>query len=57
MQELERAGASDVYISRFKDLGLLDVQVAGETHAHTPAKSVIGTHLKRLDEAIGALKI
>jgi hypothetical protein len=57
VQELERAGANDIHISRFKDLGVLDVQIPGETEAHAHAKSVIGTHLKRLDEAIGALKI
>ncbi len=57
VQELERAGASEYYVSRFKDLGTLDVNIPGETEKHAHARSVIGTHLKRFEEAINALKI
>jgi hypothetical protein len=33
------------------------VNIPGETEEHAHARSVIGTHLKRVDEGIAALKI
>jgi hypothetical protein len=55
--ELERAGSREYHVSRFKDLGLLEVNVPGETEKHAHARSVIATHIKRLEEAIDALEI
>jgi hypothetical protein len=57
VQELTQIGASEYYISRFQALGTLEVVVGGETPAHAHAKSVAATHLRRLEEAITALRI
>jgi hypothetical protein len=56
-EELRQIGASEYLISRFKDLGTLEVVVGGETQPHAHAKSVAATHLRRLEEAITALRI
>jgi hypothetical protein len=57
VQELTQIGASEYHISRFQALGNLEVVVGGETQAHAHAKSVAATHLRRLEEAITALRI
>src|SRR2546426_10729901 len=57
VQELTQIGVSEYYISRFQALGTLEVIVDGETPAHAHAKSVAATHLRRLEEAITALRI
>jgi hypothetical protein len=57
VQELTRIGASEYHISRFRDLGTLEMNVAGETAAHAHARSVAATHLNRLEQAIAALGI
>jgi hypothetical protein len=57
IHELTRAGASEYHISRFNALGTLEVTVAGETPAHAHARSVAATHVRRLEEAIAALRI
>jgi len=55
--ELTRVGASEYHISRFRDLGTLEMNVLGETEAHAHARSVAATHLHRLEQAITALGI
>jgi hypothetical protein len=57
VEELTQIGARQYYISRFKALGTLEVIVDGETQAHAHAKSVAAPHLRRLEEAITALRI